>query len=411
MTSKPILQEKSSIRIIFWICIAEVLTMQGVFTFSSMLPFFFEEWKLDSIDAGWISGIYYGAYMISVMILVSLTDWIDAKKIYITGALMTLLSCVGFALFVEGFWTAILFRTLGGMGLAGTYMPGLKALTDRLSGTSRIRATSFYTSSFGVGSALSFLIGGSTLEWFPWETAFWIAGLCALLALLIVWKVLENRPNQVGSRSGLRSLDFRLVLRNHNAMGWIACYSTHNYELFAFRSWIVVYLAFAMSDVSGGFYIQPSIIVFFGILLGMPSSVIGNELALRYGRTRIVISIMCISAFLAIVVGNSIGLAAPLLIALVLVYGCFVTGESASITTGAIESASQENRGVTMAVHSSIGFIGSFLGPIGFGMALNAFGGHYSSRAWFWAFASTGVVLLIGPILLLFLRNFQNRKP
>ncbi len=411
MTSKPILQEKSSIRIIFWICIAEVLTMQGVFTFSSMLPFFFEEWNLDSIDAGWISGIYYGAYMISVMILVSLTDWIDAKKIYITGALMTLLSCVGFALFVEGFWTAILFRTLGGMGLAGTYMPGLKALTDRLSGTSRIRATSFYTSSFGVGSALSFLIGGSILEWFPWETAFWIAGLCALLGLLIVWKVLENRPNQVGSRSGLRSLDFRPVLRNHNAMGWIACYSTHNYELFAFRSWIVVYLAFAMSDVSGGFYIQPSIIVFFGILLGMPSSVIGNELALRYGRTRIVISIMCISAFLAIVVGNSIGLAAPLLIALVLVYGCFVTGESASITTGAIESASQENRGVTMAVHSSIGFIGSFLGPIGFGMVLNAFGGHNSSHAWFWAFASTGVVLLIGPILLLFLRNFQNRKP
>ena len=411
MTSKPILQEKSSIRIIFWICIAEVLTMQGVFTFSSMLPFFFEEWKLDSIDAGWISGIYYGAYMISVMILVSLTDWIDAKKIYITGALMTLLSCVGFALFVEGFWTAILFRTLGGIGLAGTYMPGLKALTDRLSGTSSIRATSFYTSSFGVGSALSFLIGGSTLEWFPWETAFWVAGLCALLGLLIVWKVLENRPNQVGSRSGLRSLDFRPVLRNHNAMGWIACYSTHNYELFAFRSWIVVYLAFAMSDVSGGFYIQPSIIVFFGILLGMPSSVIGNELALRYGRTRIVISIMCISAFLAIVVGNSIGLAAPLLIALVLVYGCFVTGESASITTGAIESASQENRGVTMAVHSSIGFIGSFLGPIGFGMVLNAFGGHNSSHAWFWAFASTGVVLLIGPILLLFLRNFQNRKP
>ena len=410
MTSKPILQEKSSIHIIFWICIAEVLTMQGVFTFSSMLPFFFEEWKLDSIDAGWISGIYYGAYMISVMILVSLTDWIDAKKIYITGALMTLLSCVGFALFVEGFWTAILFRSLGGMGLAGTYMPGLKALTDRLSGTSRIRATSFYTSSFGVGSALSFLIGGSTLEWFPWETAFWIAGLCALLGLLIVWKVLENRPNQVGSRSGLRSLDFRPVLRNHNAMGWIACYSTHNYELFAFRSWIVVYLAFAMSDVSGGFYIQPSIIVFFGILLGMPSSVIGNELAMRYGRTRIVISIMCISAFLAIVVGNSIGLAAPLLIALVLVYGCFVTGESASITTGAIESASQENRGVTMAVHSSIGFIGSFLGPIGFGLVLNAFGGNNSSRAWFWAFASTGVVLLIGPILLLFLRNFQNRK-
>jgi MFS family permease len=107
------------------------------------------------------------------------------------------------------------------------------------------------------------------------------------------------------------------------------------------------------------------------------------------------------------VVGNSIGLSAPLLIALVLVYGCFVTGDSASITTGAIESALEVNRGVTMAVHSSIGFIGSFLGPIGFGLVLNTFGGHNSSEAWFWAFSSTGFVLLLGPIMLLILRTVK----
>ena len=400
MTTKALLQNKSSIRLIFWICIAEILTMQGVFTFSSMLPFFLDEWKLDSIDAGWISGIYYGSYMTSVMILVSLTDWIDAKKIYTAGALITLISCIGFALFVEGYWSAMFFRALGGIGLAGTYMPGLKALTDRLSGISRVRATSFYTSSFGVGSALSFLIGGSIMEWFPWEMAFWIAGLCALLAILIVTTTLENRPNYVGERTGIRSMDFRPVLRNRNAMGWIACYSTHNYELFAFRSWIVAYLTFAMSGISSWIQVQPSIVVVFGILLGMPSSVIGNEMAMRCGRIRVVVSIMCLSAVLAIMVGNSVGFSAPYLIALVLVYGCFVTGDSASITTGAIESASERNRGVTMAVHSSVGFIGSFLGPIGFGAVLNAFGGYNSSEAWFWAFSSTGFVLLIGPVLL-----------
>ena len=408
MTTTHIPYEKTSIRIIFWICIAEILTMQGVFTFSSMLPFFLSEWKLNSIDAGWISGIYYGSYMISVMILVSLTDWIDAKKIYISGVLITLCSCIGFALFVDGFWSAMLFRILGGIGLAGTYMPGLKALTDRLSGTSRIRATSFYTASFGAGSALSFLIGGLILEWYPWETAFWIAGFCALLALLIVARVLESRPNHIGSRSGLRAFDFRLVLRNSNAMGWIACYSTHNYELFAFRSWIVVYLTFALSGVSGGYNIQPSVIVFFGVLLGMLASIIGNELAMRFGRVRTVVSIMFVSAVLAFVIGNSIGLSAPLLIALVLVYGCFVTGDSASITSGVIESSAEESRGVTMAVHSSIGFIGSFLGPIGFGIVLSTFGGHNSSEAWFWAFSSTGIVLIIGPLLLLILRNLNR---
>ncbi len=410
MTTEISHQEKSSKSIIFWICIAEILTMQGVFTFSSMLPFFLDEWKLDGVDAGWISGIYYGSYMISVMVLVSITDWIDAKKIYITGVLITLVSCVGFALFAEGFWSAMLFRTLGGTGLAGTYMPGLKALTDRLSGTSRARATSFYTSSFGAGSAVSFLIGGSIMEWFPWQTAFWIAGICSLLALLIVSKTLENAPNQDGDRSGLRSLDFRPVLRNTKAMGWIACYSTHNYELFAFRSWIVVYLTFALSGVSSEINYQPSFIVFLGILLGMISSIIGNELAIRLGRTLVVVATMFLSAVLAVVIGNSIGLSATMLVMLVLVYGCFVTGDSASITTGLIESSVKENRGVTMAVHSSLGFIGSFLGPIGFGIVLNAFGGHNSSDAWFWAFSSTGFVLIIGPLILLFLQNVNNKK-
>jgi MFS family permease len=189
-------------------------------------------------------------------------------------------------------------------------------------------------------------------------------------------------------------------------MGWIACYSTHNYELFAFRSWIVAYLAFALSGEDIG-YIQPSLIVFFGVLLGMPTSVIGNELSMRFGRPLIVNSIMGLSAVFAFLIGNSFGMAAPLLIGIVLVYGCFVTGESASITTGAIESATEDSRGVTLAVHSSIGFIGSFLGPVGFGIVLNYFGGHNIENAWFWAFASTGIILLIGPLLNFYLRNYK----
>ena len=142
----------------------------------------------------------------------------------------------------------------------------------------------------------------------------------------------------------------------------------------------------------------------------MPSSVTGNELALRYGRTLVVFSIMFLSAGLSIAVGNSTGLTTPWIIGLVLVYGCFVTGDSAAITTGVIESASGENRGATLAVHSGIGFLGSFLGPIGFGIVLNAHGGPNYSESWLWAFASTGAVLLLGPILLSVLKHFPKRK-
>ena len=145
-------------------------------------------------------------------------------------------------------------------------------------------------------------------------------------------------------------------------------------------------------------------------MLGVLSSIIGNELSIRFGRTHVVVAIMCFSSLLAVLIGNILWLSATWLIFFVLFYGCLVTADSASITSGLIESAAKEKRGITMAVHSSIGFIGSFLGPIGFGIVLNFFGGHQNSEAWFWAFSSTGLVLILGPMFLLLFHNFNNKK-
>ncbi len=393
--------EKSAVKLIAWMCFAEVLTMQGVFTFSALIPVFFTEWSLDGTEVGWISGIYYGGYVCAVAVLVTLTDWLDARRIYIGGVCMTIISSVGFALLAEGFWSAVVFRTLGGIGLAGTYMPGLKALTDRLEGKAQARATSFYTASFGIGSSLSFLVGGYVGELFHWRIAFWVAVICAVSALLLVNWVLEPKISTLRAPIGLHMLDFRPVLRNRFSMGWVACYTTHNYELFAFRSWIVAFLVFAFSNQPDStFNIQPTVVAFIGILLGMPSSVFGNELALRFGRKLTVAAVMTVSALISMVLGFNADLPIPLLCVLVLIYGCFVTGDSASITNGVIESSSNENLGRTLSVYSSVGFIGSFLGPIGFGMVLDAFGGPGAPLGWGLAFASVGAVLVLGPALM-----------
>ena len=39
-----------------------------------------------------------------------------------------------FSFLAGGFWSALLCQALIGIGLAGTYIPGMKALTDRLEG-------------------------------------------------------------------------------------------------------------------------------------------------------------------------------------------------------------------------------------------------------------------------------------
>jgi len=40
-------------------------------------------------------------------------------------------------------------------------------------------------------------------------------------------------------------LDFRPVLRNHDAMAYVLAYGGHCWELFAFRAWLPTYLFFA----------------------------------------------------------------------------------------------------------------------------------------------------------------------
>src|SRR5258708_27564162 len=59
------------------------------------------------------------------------------------------------ALFAEGLVSASLMQLLAGAGIAGTYMPGLRALTDNVSGPgAQSRAVSFYTAVFGLGTSL-----------------------------------------------------------------------------------------------------------------------------------------------------------------------------------------------------------------------------------------------------------------
>ena len=54
-----------------------------------------------------------------------------------------------------------------------------------------------------------------------------------------------------------------------------------------------------------------------------------------------------------------------------ILYDMLLTGDFASITAGTVAEALTGYKGATLAVHSCIGFIGSFLGPLIFGVALD----------------------------------------
>jgi len=401
----------SPLRLTAILCLAEVVGMTGFSVFPALLPGFINEWALSNTQAGWINGILYGGYLLAVPVLVSLTDRLPAKRIYFLSMALSGLACLGFALFAEGLWSGLFFRALIGIGLAGTYMPGLRILSDHVEGPIQSRAIAFYTASFSIGAALSFLMAGEISSNYDWQLAAAVSAGGPLLALMMVSPVLPRELPQDHVEPDTHLLDFRPVLKCRAAMGYVLAYTAHNFELFNLRSWMVAYLVFAQGLVEPGYEMwSATAAATFVTLLGLPSSVIGNELSNRFGRQRVITIIMLSSAVLSTVIGFLAGnVPYWLIIGFFIVYGITVTADSASITSGVVAAAPKGYRGATMAVHSCIGFSGAFLGPLIFGVMLDV-GPAISVPPWGLAFVVTGLAVAMGPLALRLFRADPDQR-
>src|SRR2546421_7470263 len=152
-------------------CAAQACAQIGAFSVAALIPTLIPAWGLTNTEAGWISGIYYAAYTLVVPLLASLTDRVDPKRIYLGSVAVTALAFAGFALMASGFWSALAFRALMGMGWAGSYMPGLKALSDIAEGPQQSRAVAAHAAAVGVSGALSFVVTGAVHAWIGWQWA------------------------------------------------------------------------------------------------------------------------------------------------------------------------------------------------------------------------------------------------
>ena len=391
-------------RLVFALCVAEIGGLLPIAAFPALVPGFITAWGLSNTDAGWISGIYYFGYMLVVPFLMSATDRIDAKQVFLAGAGVSLVAALGFALFASGFWSALAWRALAGVGLAGTYMPGLKALTDRNATANQSRGVVLYTGSYSVGVGLSFLVTGEIAERLGWQAAFVAVAAGPLIAAALV--LLTLAPKRPAPRQSTSSfLDLRPVFRNREALGYILAYGAHCFELMAMRAWLVPFIGFVLaSRPSASAFLTPTALATLVTLVGMPSSIIGNEGAIRFGRRATVLVVMTASIALAVVIGLSTAAPAGLLLGLLLLHAVVIAGDSGSITAGTVAAAPAEVRGAAMAVHSTLGFATSFLGPLAIGKALDLAGGSASSLAWAVAYGVMALGTALGPVALLLCR-------
>jgi predicted MFS family arabinose efflux permease len=360
-------------------------------------------WGLSAAQAGFMAGAYAFGYMLAVPVLAALTDRIDARLVLLFGSILSGLATAAVGLFADGLWSATVLWALAGIGFAGAYMPGLKALTDRLPPQDASRSITLYTSSFSVGVGLSFLVSQLVAEHYGWRAAFFVTAFGPLLMIVACIGMKPFRP--APSKGHL--LDFRPVLRNRVAMGYVLGYGAHCFELYGMRTWIVAFWTYVAAR-NGDALLSPIAVSVIATLLSLPASILGNEAAIRFGRHRAITVVMLISGAVALAIGFLAGASPAWLLALVFIYAITIPADSGALTSGMAGSAVPANRGATMAMHSTVGFGLSALGGWAGGAALDAFGGPASPTGWFAVFAVFAAGVLLGPFALWWSRRSER---
>jgi len=359
------------------------------------------EWQLSYSEAGLMAASYAAGYMLAVPVLATLTDRVDARWVLFWGSLASGAATILFGLFASGLVSAILLWGLAGIGFAGAYMPGLKALTDRLTGDTS-RSVTLYTASFSVGVGLSFLVAQIVAEHWGWRPAFYVTGLgpAAMAFVALLLPSVTPKP-----RTG-RLLDFRPVLRNRAAMGYVMGYGAHCFELYGMRTWIVAFWGFVVARAGASAPVDAVTVSVAISVLSLPASLLGNEAALRFGRHRAITVVMLCSALVAAAIGVTASLSLWISLLLLACYAFTVPADSGALTSGVTTAADPGLRGATLALHSMVGFGLSALGGWAVGVAIDTAGGPDSHAGWMAAFLVMGAGILLGPLAL-----WWSRRP
>ncbi len=379
--------------------------MLGFMTYAALLPELRDGWGLSNAEAGLVSGMFFAGYVGTVSLWTVLTDRVDGRKVYLAGGVIAAAASAAFGVLADGFASAALCQVLFGAGIAATYMPGLRLLSDRARGPAQSRYVAFYTSFFGIGTALSYAMAGFIAPAFGWRAAFVASAAGPLLAGALVYGLLVPLPSRAtATRFSLATLlplaAWRRVLANRAAAGYTAGYGVHCLELFGSRAWMVAYLAYCASLRDGSGFPWPEAAIAAVInLLAVPASILGNEVALRIGRRPWILLVMLSSGSAGIVLALAAHWHWAIVLALLAVYAMLVMAESGTLTAGLVAAAPEDLRGAAMGLYSLAGFAGGLLGPVLFGAAVDGAGGAQSAAGWLAGYGAIGAGCLAAPIV------------
>src|SRR5690606_8491318 len=113
----------------------------------------------------------------------------------------------------------------------------------------------------------------------------------------------------------------------------------HLWEVFSNRVWIVTFLVFAEASQPGSFIVSTTWLATFVALIGVPASMIGGELSVRYGPEIVIRTAMAVSVAVGAAVAFTTAGPLWLIGILALAYGMSGYADTGTINTATVSAA------------------------------------------------------------------------